>query len=314
MASLNLDQSIQRRDSLTAARQREISRLYGELARETRQRADALSLNTNISSRLNRLRLYALSDQLQAVHDEMNRTIKDGIADDMLDTAEAVVSGSKGFLRSIGMGSDSAFSSVARNAVEAITKGNIYAKLPNGSNWTLSGAIWQDSARFNGDIERIVAAGLASDKPSLEIARDLERYVSGEAQKDFDWSKAYPGTRKAVDYNAQRLARTLPAHAYQRSLVLSTVNNPFVLGYIWHTAHSHRVCPVCETMDGTFYPKGKLPLDHPNGMCYWECVIPDLELVGTRIGEWASGKRGSVLQLISDSDISRFAESLKKAG
>ena len=65
-----------------------------------------------------------------------------------------------------------------------------------------------------GDIQYIVAQGIASQKSAFDIAKDLEKYVDPSAKKDWAWSKVYPGTKKVVDYNAQRLARTMVSHAY----------------------------------------------------------------------------------------------------
>ena len=78
--------------------------------------------------------------------------------------------------------------------------------------------------------------------------------------------------KKQVDYNAQRLARTLVQHAYQQSIVEVTLNNPFITSYMW-ISNGSRACEKCIEMDGNIYEKDQLPLDHPNGMCIIEMVV-----------------------------------------
>ena len=161
------------------------------------------------------------------------------------------------------------------------------------------------SKKTHKDIDKIVAEGVALNKSAYDIAKDLERYINPTARKEWDWSKVYPGTNRVIDYNAQRLARTLVAHAYQQSLERTCEKNPFVTGYKWVSANSDRTCELCKERDGQIYEKGDLPLDHPNGLCTFIAVIPDsMTDISNRLADWAKGK--------SDSALDEFAESLRK--
>ena len=135
-----------------------------------------------------------------------------------------------------------------------------------------------------------MAAGVAANKSAYEIAKDLEQYVNPNAKKEWDWSKVYPGTTKKVDYNAQRLARTMVSHAYQQSLLATTKHNPFVTGYRWRSAHVSRTCELCNERDGQVYSADDLPLDHPNGMCTFLVELSgSLTDVADRLGNWVNG-------------------------
>lgn len=306
MAKLNLNSSENIRDNLTIEQQKQISDMYGQLAEKAQKQAD--NLKETPSSWDKRTALQGMRKQLIEAQQEMNDKINGTIQDNILDTAQAVVDDNSAWLTKAGMKIQGAYSNVPQDAVNAVISGKLYNKLPDGSNWTLSGALWQDSQKFQTDINSVIAQGIAANKSTFEIAKDLEMYVDPAAKKPWDWGKVYPGSRKVVDYNAQRLARTAVAHAYQLSLVTTTAKNPFITGYIWHVAHSHgRVCEICQELDEQFFEKNELPLDHPNGMCFWECAIPDsFDDIANRIGNWYSGK--------IDPELDTFAASLRGTG
>ena len=173
-----------------------------------------------------------------------------------------------------------------QNVVNRIITGKLY-----GGKWSLSSAIWGDSKMKQNEISRIVARGIAENKSTYDIAKQLQRYVNPNAYKE----TIIPGTRKVVDYNSQRLARTMVSHAYEESFVSLTKYNPFIDAYRWVTSGGDRVCPLCverATADDYglgegIYPKDQLPLDHPNGMCTFEVVISmSEEEIDNAITDW----------------------------
>ena len=72
-------------------------------------------------------------------------------------------------------------------------------------------------------------------------------------------------------------------------------NDPFVVGYRWITSNFHgRVCEICRNREGRIFKKDELPLDHPNGMCTFEAVIPDsMESIADKIGMWYQAPIGT---------------------
>lgn len=121
------------------------------------------------------------------------------------------------------------------------------------------------------------------------------RYVGEEIKDSFYFGQ--------VDYNAQRLARTMISHAYQQSFENVNRNDPFVIGYRWLTSNFHgRVCDICRERAETdqydlgtgVFPKDALPLDHPNGMCTFEAVMPDdMKTIAQKIGMWYNSPVGT---------------------
>lgn len=175
---------------------------------------------------------------------------------------------------------------VPKAVVNEVLSGKLY---PDGR--ALSARIWKAQHIYNHDIDYIIERGIYSNKSALELARDLEIYVRPDAAKPFDWSICYPNVRGvSVDYNAQRLARTSVTHAYQRALIHSTKDNPFITAYQWHSSNSGRVCPICAARDGKIYDKDDVPLDHPNGMCIITPVIKrSYDDIADEIAAWANG-------------------------
>ena len=181
------------------------------------------------------------------------------------------------------------FASIPTNVVENLVNGSIYGA--KGS-WSLSKAIWGDEEKTLSNLYKIVAGGIAENKSIYEIANELSKYVNPRAARQWnlktkDGVKIYP---KKVDYAAQRLARTLSQHAYQQTIVQTTLKNPMVLGIRWR-ANGSRVCEVCKARDGQVFPKNELPLDHPNGMCVMEPIY--LADSDDMIAKWVNSPAGT---------------------
>lgn len=181
------------------------------------------------------------------------------------------------------------FASIPTNVVENLVNGSIYGA--KGS-WSLSKAIWGDEEKTLSNLYKIVAGGIAENKSIYEIANELSKYVNPRAARQWnlktkDGVRIYP---KKVDYAAQRLARTLSQHAYQQTIVQTTLKNPMVLGIRWR-ANGSRVCDICKARDGQVYPKNELPLDHPNGMCVMEPIY--LADSDDMIAKWVNSPAGT---------------------
>lgn len=235
--------------------------------------------------------------QLRDIESQLNGTIRSG----MIDTVKATVTDAKSFLRDNGLPIKGAYSHVPADIVRSVASGQLYT-----GNWTLSRALWLNTAETQHDVQSVIAQGIIQNKSAYDIAKDLEKYVNPDAHKDWDWSKVYPGTRKVVDYNAQRLARTMVSHAYQQAFVRTTQKNPFVSKYKWEASNSGRVCEICAERDGKLFDKDDLPLDHPNGMCTFTAVMDNLDIIGERLGDWAAGK--------PDPELDKWAEDLYGKG
>lgn len=287
-----LDQGLKERQKITKTQQKEIRDLYQKASDNLKKKIEALEFKGGSYS-LQKAELDKLVKELKRKMEEIGLESQNLIENGISSTVESTVKDAKGLLSSWGLSIEGAYSSVPSKVIESLITGKVYK-----GNWSLSGAIWEDIGKTQKDITRIVSLGLAENKTIYEIAKDLEKYVNPSAKKDWDWSKVYPGTKKVVDYNAQRLARTLINHAYQRTMVVTSLNNPFIKGLKWETSNAHgRICDLCMEransdeygLGSGVFPVDKVPLDHPNGMCILTRVLLDSSDRVNRLANWAKG-------------------------
>lgn len=278
------------KQNIMASQQKEIVKLYEDWADEIRDRANFYSHKTTASAPVSERYYKELQKQLRKTSQEISNEIYGKIKSNIYTISDAVVSDNIKWLESFGFSQDglnAAFSYVPMDTVQNLITGQIY-----DSGWSLSRRIWGDNEQTLKDIYQVMARGLAENKPIYEIAKDLESYVRPNARLPWnlrmaDGKKIY---KKQVDYNAQRLARTLVQHGYQQSFLAVTQKNPFITEYIW-SSNGSRVCPLCASRNGTHYKKDELPLDHPNGMCTMIPVVVD-DMVD-RLADWVNSPDGT---------------------
>ena len=286
---LDLTSAEQVRAQLTYQQEKEIRSLYQRAVRNINKEAKKLPDTT--SGVLRAMYLSKLKGQINEQFEVLGSELEATIKRNMTSTVDAVVMDNLSFLQYVDLPIEGAFSHVARDIIESVISGRVYS-----GNWSLSKAIWKQTKKAQADINKIIAQGIAQNKGSYDIAKDLEKYVNPSARKDWEWSKVYPGTNKVVDYAAQRLARTMVSHAYQQAFIRTTQKNPFVTKYRWISSNSSRVCELCASRDGNYYPKDDLPMDHPNGMCTFVAVMEDSMVdIADRIADWALGKSDPAL-------------------
>ena len=275
------------RVQITNEQAKQIKQMYKDLANECKKELNVLATKTNISSQMRTEYLNEYIKNLEDSIEYLNKNVQDTITSNMLRVSQAVVNDSIDLDKK--MGFQGIFTKqfyIPHDVVAIVSSGKLYE-----GKWTLSKAIWSDNQKKISDIQSIVARGIAGNKSTYDIAKDLERYVNPRARKLWDWSKVYPHTSKKIDYNAQRLARTMVSHAYQEAFVESTKDNPFIESYRWLASGGDRMCPICEDMDGQIFAKDDLPLDHPNGMCTFETVIEkSYEDIAKDLANWVNGE------------------------
>lgn len=276
MYNLRFAKAEQTRKAITNQQLRQIKSMYQEIADQYSRRIENLLSKTNISSILRTQYLNEYQKQLADELGKANRRIESNIKSGMKQTAEAVLEDEIRRAKELGFaGITGKYSNIPTDVVETIISGQLYQ-----SDWSLSSAIWGTNKKIQQDCQNIVARGIAANKGVYEVAKDLEAYVNPEARKTYKWARDYPGSNKVIDYNASRLARTMMSHAYQEAFERSTAKDPWVEAYQWNTGHNNRVCPLCierEENDSYglgqgVYPKGEVPLDHPNGQCFLTIV------------------------------------------
>lgn len=288
------------RDEIMAEQLKHISKLYNDWADDIAKKAEKLKQKGTMSSELQERQMKELEQALrkasEKVANDVTKTMKEG----MTKVCQSVIVQNEDWMESLGFPKDmisAAFSSVPDNIVRNITTGKIYE-----SGWSLSKSIWGDNEDTLSKIHEIVAGGMAENKPIYDIAKDLEQFVRPGAKKQWNLKTEsgkmiYP---KRVDYNAQRLARTLSQHAYQQSVKATAKENPFIQKVKWHSQGGSRTCEICKKRDGKIFTIDRLPMDHPNGMCIMEQLVDDN--MDDRLINWVNGKE--------DKELDRFAKKL----
>lgn len=312
---LDLNRQLGARREITNRNARDIRRLYTDAAASVAEDLASLQGDTTTSGRMRQGYLRDLGRQLNAELQKIGNTVQTTIQTSMFDVATAVTQTHTGFAIDIGMSVGAAFSHVPTNVVNLVTSGRIYDR-----PWALSNAIWQHTRADQSTINRIIADGIARNRSAYDIARDLERFVNPDKRKPWDWSRVYPGSGRQIDYNAQRLARTMVSHAYRVANDQCLAPNPFCDAEQWTTSNSHRVCSYCQNIANTdeydlgegVFPKGEAPMDHPNGMCVLIPIIPyDMDDIGGRIADWFNRTESDNDLGVSDSDLDAYAAALR---
>ena len=293
------------RNAITTAEAKRIQKLYEEWANEVGELATYYNRKTTDSSFVTEQQLKSLKKKLTETGKEISGKVNTEIKNSIYQVSSAVVDDNIAWLASLGFDQgalNAAFSSVPKQIVNRLLTGQIYE-----SGWSLSKAIWSSNEQAMKDIYQTIAGGIAQNESVYEIAKKIEAYV--DPSKRRPWNLTAPdGTRiypRRVDYNAQRLVRTLVQHGYQQSFIETTKDNPFITEYIW-VSNGSRVCPICGARDGARYTKNNLPMDHPNGMC---TMVPDVAKdMSKRLEEWFKADEGTY------PDIDNFAKQLGYRG
>jgi hypothetical protein len=276
--------------SIMVEQQKEIAKLYEDWADDIAKQAEYYSHKFASSDFISERYYRQLRRQLRKTSEQVSNEIYNKIKSNMYLISDEVVKSNVEWLKSFGFseeGLNATFSYVPKDTVERLVTGQIYK-----SGWSLSKRIWGDNEQTLKDIYQVMAKGIAEQKPIYDIVKDLESYVRPNARLPWNLRMA-DGVRiykKQVDYNAQRLARTLVQHSYQQSFISTTKDNPFILDYVWR-ANGSRVCELCMSRDGVHYKKDDLPMDHPNGMCVMEPTI-DKDM-NEKLADWFNSPDGT---------------------
>ena len=260
--SYEIGESAGYKKKLTIAQEISIKKIYAQALKTVKKELKNAESADSKTKPYQKTYLKNLEVQLQESYKNISKQVLSEIKVNVFDVSKFVVDENNDLMSKIGFNVKGAFSYIPKDVVSTIVNGTIYSP-----KMKLSERIWGCESKTMQDIRYITSQGVALNKSTYEIAKDLEQYVDPYAAKDWQWSKVYPGTSKRVDYNAQRLARTTITHAYQQSVKEYTEQNPFSDGIEWLASGTERMCEICEQRNGKIYKPEDLPLDHPNGMC-----------------------------------------------
>lgn len=287
--------------AVVASQQKQIAALYEKWADKMAEEAKKYAGSKNPSSALKAQQITQLEGALRKAGRQVANAVNKSVQQSMIRAAQSVVDNNAEWMKKLGFpegGISAAFSSVPTEIVQNIITGQVYE-----GGWSLAKSIWGDNEDTLSKAYEMIAGGIAENKSVYDIAKDLEQYVSPSAKKPWNYTfkgvdkvtgkeKTYRVYPKKVDYNAQRLARTLSQHAYQQTMVAVNKDNPLVQKIKWHSTGS-RVCPICMERNGRLYDKNEVPMDHPNGMCILEPVYD--KDANKRLADWVNGKEDPAL-------------------
>lgn len=286
------------RNIVITYQERRIRKFYRDMYDEVTREIKRLDANSDETDRryLNQLK-QELNGRINQITLQTDKIVRDSVTT----TTEMVLQNNKTFLNGIGFYNYNVSPQLVTKMSEFVITGKLYE-----GKWNLSSAIWGTGKRTQFDINKIVARGILEHKSTYEIAKQIEKYVNPDVRLPVQ-----SGVMGEVDYNAQRLARTMVQHAYQEAFVSATKDNPFVEAYRWVTSGAANVCQLCISREeddeyglgAGIYPKDALPLDHPNGNCTFDIVTTwDEDSAYEAVMEWTFG----------DLDDEELAESLDK--
>lgn len=280
---LPYDASKEERDRLVKERQAKTAAAFDRIREMIDEQTATMNMST-VSEKVRRQQLEEIRNELQKSLGTFYSDLETGLKSDMESIGQSVLNESKGFYEALNMPIAMSITSFPVEVMTNIVNGSVYEE-----KWYLSQALWGDYTDKLDDINEVITQGIGLNLSTYEIAKNLEKYVDPSARKEWEWSKVYPGTAKTVDYNAQRLARTLINHAYQQNVVQQAKANPFGKGVKWLASGGERMCDICTERDGKIFPADDVPLDHPNGMCTFEVVTEDLMTISNTLADFVNG-------------------------
>ena len=295
-----------RRLEITRKQQREIKEIYRDALRDIKYKYGRLENKTSRYAENKKLYLDSLKREYEQQIKDIGKKTESTIMTNSTEMVNAVLQNNEMYLNGLGYNSYINNYAIRTDVINRLATGQVY-----GGSWNLSSAIWGDDAAKIKEINTIIARGVAEGKSLFNISKQLEKYVNPDKLNLTN----IPGIRTKVDYNAQRLARTMIQHAYQEAFVAATIHNPFIEAYQWITSGSDRVCELCMERESEdhyglgpgVFPKDSLPLDHPNGQCTFDIVVTmsDDEMADA-IADWYLGVGDEEM----NKELTEFAEYL----
>jgi len=189
-------------------------------------------------------------------------------------------------------------------AINIIKSGKMYEADKNGNFVDLDNRLWNAANASGKKLQDAIVSCLAQGMGPADMARVLKDFGK-EGHKTWSTKKIReklgPGYARShsggLDYAALRLARTVHTHTNQLRVIHSKDSNPYINKIMYHSAHvANRTCSMCAERDGQVFAPNKVPLDHPNGMCWLEPVFDrsDKE-IAEDIAKWIRGEENSGL-------------------
>ncbi|MHB9947485.1 primosomal protein [Clostridium botulinum] len=187
------------------------------------------------------------------------------------------------------------FTQLPSNITKRLISGNYY-----NDGKTLDKRIWNITNKNAKDIDTLIKANVAKGANARELAKELDKYIN--PYKKIEAKTLETGMSKNISYQAQRLSRTCLTHANTETYIQGSKMNPFCRGLKWNLSPSHfsrmngktDICDTYATQDiydlGVgIYPPDKLPIGHPNCLCYPTQEVADINKARDELIDWING-------------------------
>jgi hypothetical protein len=286
MKKLKFSKSLSKRNKLIYDQVKSVKDSYEKISSNVGENAKLLNNNLVVSKGLRKAMVDKVVDNTKQDISKESENFVSSLKDKMKTVSNSVSDENKQQLKTYSIQPKSKYTDISDGVVKKITSGKLYE-----SKWDLSQAVWGSNKELLDGINKIVKDGIDKDKTAYDIAKDIEKFTNPN----------YNGG--SVSYKAKRLAVTEINHAYHRSIIESTCDSPFVIGYEWH-ANGSNPCPLCQDRDGQIYSVNNVPVDHPNGMCDIEVVMMDDSDIIAWLEEWENSPEGTF------PEIDAYAESI----
>ena len=247
---------------LTAKQEKELARLFIEVAGDIKEKAQSILDKKSLSYAQAKIRINSLLRDAARLSDNFEGVLDRALieaADLGMEVNKISMSQYQRSLKTNGVNIDMTriLSKVNADAV-AYTYGKIY-----NDGLMLSDRIWLLERRTKNEIERIImqnviSGGSASDKATISA---LENLLNPEYMK----AKLTSLHGRRVGYEASRLLRTEMSVAFNEANRISAEKNPGSTGLTWLIAIG--ACENCTPLDGQPVNEVGYPPLHPNCRC-----------------------------------------------
>lgn len=222
----------------------------------------------------------AFINQIYTQLQELNEKYLDQVTDSVLDTQAQIMEEIVGMQNSL---SDAELAFIRRvhdicnitnrNALEMLLRGEIY-KDGRGLSSRLWSTVASSGMKIDEAVKLIVAQGIGAVEGANLLAQFGKNHRVWDRYKIKELLGPGYSFTGGIDYEALRLLRTTYTHLAQLATMESAKVNPYISSIKWHSVHAGgRTCDVCLSRDNKIYPIKDVPFDHPNGMCWNECVF-----------------------------------------
>ncbi len=188
------------------------------------------------------------------------------------------------------------FTQLPSNITKQLISGNYYS-----DGKTLDQRLWNITSKNARDIDTLIKVNAAKGANAKELAKELDKYIN--PYKKIEAKALETGMSKNISYQAQRLSRTSLTHANTETCIQGSKMNPFCRGLKWNLSPSHFTrmngkTDICDTyanqdiydLGAGIYPPDKLPIGHPNCLCYPTQEVADINKARNELIDWINGE------------------------